>query len=116
VGGVLTFEELGAFEALGKVKIIGVGNNQTGNPMVSPKRLSVEMHGGPMFPKEGKEKFSLGKGVPSLVLLGIDVNCSVNSHVRLSGAEEIYQRKLYPTTSKLGSSPTSFREGSLCKI
>jgi hypothetical protein len=72
VGGVLTFEALGAFEALGIFKITGVGNNQTDNPIVSPKRLSVAMHEGPTFPKEGKEKGSLGKGVPPLVLLGVD--------------------------------------------
>jgi hypothetical protein len=30
--------------------------------------------------------------------------------------EEIYKRQLYPTTSKLESIPTSFREGSLCMI
>jgi hypothetical protein len=61
VGGVLTSEALGAFKALGRFEITGVGNNQTGNPIVSPGRLSVAMHGGPMFPKEGKEKGSLGK-------------------------------------------------------
>jgi hypothetical protein len=49
-----------------------VGNNQTGNPMVSPERLSVTMHKGPTFPKEVKVKCSLGKGVLSLILLGID--------------------------------------------
>jgi hypothetical protein len=72
VGGVIKFEALAAFEALGKVEITEVGNNQIGNPMVSPRRLSVSMHGGPMFPKEGKEKGSLGKGFPSLVLPGVD--------------------------------------------
>jgi hypothetical protein len=41
VGGVLTFEELGTFEALGRFKITGVGNNQTDNQIVSPGRLSV---------------------------------------------------------------------------
>jgi hypothetical protein len=30
------------------------------------------MHGEPMFPKEGKEKASLGKGVHPLVLQGVD--------------------------------------------
>jgi hypothetical protein len=54
VRGVLTSEELGAIEALGRFEITGVGNNQTGNPMVSPGRLNVAMYGGPMFPKEGK--------------------------------------------------------------
>jgi hypothetical protein len=72
VGGVLTYEALGASEALGRFEITGVGNNQTGNPIVSPRRLSVAMHGGPMFPKEGKVKGSLGKGVPPLVLPGVD--------------------------------------------
>jgi hypothetical protein len=62
VGGVLTSKALSAFEALGKVDIIRVENNQTGNPMASLGRLSVAMHGGPTFPKEGKEKVSLGKG------------------------------------------------------
>jgi hypothetical protein len=72
VGGVLTSEALGAAEALGRFEITGVGNNQTGNPMVSPGRLSVAMYGGPMFPKEGKVKGSLGQGVPPLVLPGVD--------------------------------------------
>jgi hypothetical protein len=49
-----------------------VGNNQIGNLIVSPERLSVAMHGGPMLPKEGKVKGSLGKGVPPLVLPGVD--------------------------------------------
>jgi hypothetical protein len=30
------------------------------------------MYKGPMFPKEGKMKGSPGKGVPPLVLLGVD--------------------------------------------
>jgi hypothetical protein len=51
VGGVLTSEALGAFESLGRFEITGVGNNQTGNPIMSPRRLSVEMHGGKTFPK-----------------------------------------------------------------
>jgi hypothetical protein len=72
VGGVLTYEALGAVEALGRFKITGVGNNQIGNPMVSPGRLSVEMHRGPMFPKEGKVKGSSGQGFPPLVLPGVD--------------------------------------------
>jgi hypothetical protein len=72
VGVVLTSEALGAFEALVKVDITEVGSNQTGNLMVSPRRLSVAMHGGPTFPKEGKVKGSLGKWVPSLVLPRID--------------------------------------------
>jgi hypothetical protein len=72
LGGVLTFEALGAFKALGKVDITRVGNNQTGNPMVSHGRLGVEMHRGPTFPKEGKMKGSPKKGVPPLVLLGTD--------------------------------------------
>jgi hypothetical protein len=54
VGGVLTSKVLGAVETLGGFEITGVGNNQTGNPMVSPGRLSVAMYGGPKFPKEGK--------------------------------------------------------------
>jgi hypothetical protein len=60
VCGVLTSEALGA--ALGRFEITGVGNNQTGNLMVSPRRLSVAMYGGPMFPKEGKLKGSWDKG------------------------------------------------------
>jgi hypothetical protein len=72
VGGVLTFEALGALESLGKFEITIVGNNHTGNSMVSPSRLGVEMHEGLMFPKEGKVKGSLGKWVPSLVLPGIN--------------------------------------------
>jgi hypothetical protein len=72
VAGVLTSKALGAFEELGKVEITRVGNDQTGNPMVHPGRLGVEMHVGPTFPKEGKDKGSFGKWVPSLVLLVID--------------------------------------------
>jgi hypothetical protein len=72
VGGVLTSKVLGAFEALGRFEITGVGNNQTGNPMVSPGRLSVAMNRGLMFPEEGKVKGSLGQGVPPLVLPGVD--------------------------------------------
>jgi hypothetical protein len=72
VGGVITYKALGAFEALGKVKITVVGNNQTGNLMVSPRRVIVAMDGGPTFPKEEKEKGSLRKWVPSLVLIGIE--------------------------------------------
>ena len=52
--GVLTFEALGVVETLGIFEITRVGNNQTSNLMVSPRRLSVAMYGGPMFPKEGK--------------------------------------------------------------
>jgi hypothetical protein len=70
---VITSKELGEFNALGKVEITKVGNNQNGNSMVSLGILSVAMHGAPMFPKEGKEKGSLGNGVPSLVLPRIDV-------------------------------------------
>jgi hypothetical protein len=72
VGGVLTFEALGAFKALGRFEITGVGKNQTGNPIVSLGRLSVALQGGSMFPKEGKVKGSPRKGVPPLVLLGVD--------------------------------------------
>ena len=54
MGGVLTSEALGAVEALGRFEITGVGNNQTGNPMVSPRRLSVAMYEGPKFPNEGE--------------------------------------------------------------
>ena len=68
MGGVLT--SLGASETLEGFKITRVGNNQTGNLMVSPGRLSVAMYGGPMFPKEGKLKGSSGQGVPPLVLPG----------------------------------------------
>jgi hypothetical protein len=72
VGGVLTYKSLGAFEALGRCEITRVEKNQTGNPIVSIGRLSVEMHRGPTFPKEGKVKGSLGKGVPTLVLPDVD--------------------------------------------
>ena len=54
MGGVLTSKLLGATETLGGFEIIGVGNNQTSNPMVSPERLSVAIYRGPKFPKEGK--------------------------------------------------------------
>jgi hypothetical protein len=54
VGGVLTSEVLGATEALGGFGITGVGNNQTGHPIVSPGRLSVATYGGPKFPSERK--------------------------------------------------------------
>ena len=54
MGCVLTYEVLGVAEVVGRFKIIGVGNNQTNNLMVSPGRLSVAMYGGPKFPKEGK--------------------------------------------------------------
>jgi hypothetical protein len=53
---VLTSKELGAFKAMVKFEITGVGNNQTGNPMVSPGSLNVEMDQGTTFPKEGKVK------------------------------------------------------------
>jgi hypothetical protein len=58
---MLTFEALGISKELGRFKITGVGNNQIGNTMVCPERLSVAMHGGTMFPKEGKVKGSSGK-------------------------------------------------------
>jgi hypothetical protein len=54
VDGVLTSKVLGEIETLGGFEITGVGNNQTGNSMVSPGRLNVAMYGGPKFPKEGK--------------------------------------------------------------
>ena len=54
MGGVPTSKVLGLVEALGEFKITRVGNNQTGNPMVSPGRLNVEIYGGPKFPNEGK--------------------------------------------------------------
>jgi hypothetical protein len=73
VGGVLTYKAIGAFEALERFEITGVGNNQTGNPIVSSERLSVALHGGPTFSKEGKVKGSPGKGVPPLVFPGVDV-------------------------------------------
>jgi hypothetical protein len=69
---MLTSKELGISKALLIFKITGVGNNQTDNPMVSPERFSVSIHGGTMFPKEGKAKASSGKNVPSLVLSVID--------------------------------------------
>jgi len=72
VGGVIISKALGAFKTPRLFDITRVGNNQTNNPMVNPGRLSVAMHGGPMFPKEGKVKGSLRKWVPSLVLPGIN--------------------------------------------
>jgi len=72
VGGVITFEVLGATEALGIFEITGVGNNQADNLMVSPRRISVAMYKGPMFPKEGKVEGSSGQGVPPLVLPRFD--------------------------------------------
>jgi hypothetical protein len=72
MGGVLTSEVVGAAETLGIFEITRVGKNQTCNLMVSPGRLSVAIFGGPMFPKEGKVKCSLGQGVPPLVLPGVD--------------------------------------------
>ena len=54
MGGVLTYEALGAVEELRRFEITRVGYNQTDNLMVSPGRLSVAMYRGPMFPKEGK--------------------------------------------------------------
>ena len=54
VGGVLTSKVLGVVETLGGFEITRVGNNQTSNPMVSPRRLGVAMYGRPKFPKEGK--------------------------------------------------------------
>ena len=56
MGGVLTSKVLGATETLGGFGITGVGNNQTGNPIVSPGRLSVATYGGPKFPNEGDPK------------------------------------------------------------
>jgi hypothetical protein len=79
VGGVLTSEVLGVVEAMGGFKITVVGNNQTGNLMVSPGRLNVEMYRGPKFPKEGKVKGSPGQGVPPLVLPRVDaINIDLN--------------------------------------
>ena len=54
MGGVLTSKVLGAIEMFGGFGITGVENNQTGNPIVSPGRLSVATYGGPKFPNEGK--------------------------------------------------------------
>jgi hypothetical protein len=54
VGGVLTSKVLGATKTLGGFRITGVGNNQTGNPIVSPGKLSVGAYGGPKFPNKGK--------------------------------------------------------------
>ena len=54
MGGVLTSKVLDATETLGGFKITGVGNNQTGNPIVIPGRLSVATYGGEKFPNEGK--------------------------------------------------------------
>jgi hypothetical protein len=67
VGGVLTYEELGLFEVMGRFEITRV-EKKIGNPMVSLGTLSVAMYRGPMFPKEGKVKGSPGQGVPPLVL------------------------------------------------
>jgi hypothetical protein len=53
VGAILTSKLLGAVKTLGGFEITGVGNNQTGNPIVSPGRLSVAIYEGPKFPKEG---------------------------------------------------------------
>ena len=50
MGGVLTYKVLGATETLGGFRITGVENNQTGNPIASPGRLSVATYGGPKFP------------------------------------------------------------------
>jgi hypothetical protein len=44
VGGKLTSKVLGVVETLGGFEITRVGNNQTGNPMVSPGRLSVAIY------------------------------------------------------------------------
>jgi hypothetical protein len=77
LGGLLSYDALGSSEALGIFEITGVGNNQTGNPMVSLGRLNVAMDGGPTFPKEGNVKGSSGKGVPPLVfprVYAIDTN------------------------------------------
>jgi hypothetical protein len=72
VGGLLTFEVLGVVVAMGGFEITVVGNNENGNPMVSPGRISVEMYGGPKFQKERKVKGSSGQGVPPLVFPGVD--------------------------------------------
>ena len=45
---MLTGEALGTFETL------GMENNQTGSPIVSPGRLRVAIMGRPTFPKDGK--------------------------------------------------------------
>ena len=54
MGGVLTSKVLGATETLGGFGITRVGKKQTGNPIVSPRRLSVAMYEGPNFPNKGK--------------------------------------------------------------
>jgi hypothetical protein len=54
VGGVPTYKVLGEVQTLGGFEITGVGNNQNGNPMVSPGRLSVAIYEGTKFPNEGK--------------------------------------------------------------
>ena len=48
--------------------MIGLENNQTGNPIVNLGRLKVAMRGGPTSPYEGKTKDVLGKGVSWLVV------------------------------------------------
>ena len=72
MGGVLTSKVLGATETLGGFGITGVGNNQTGNLIVSPGRLNVATYGGTKFPNEGKVQGSPEEGVPPLVLPGFD--------------------------------------------
>ena len=54
MGGVLTYKVSGATETFGGFRITGVGNNQTGNPIVIPGRLSVATYGEPKFPNDGK--------------------------------------------------------------
>ena len=73
MGGVPTSKVLGVAETLGGFGITRVGDNKTGNPIVSPGRLSVATYGGPKFPNEGKVKGSLGEAVPPLVLPGFNV-------------------------------------------
>ena len=52
------WEEIGAF------KMVGVENNQTESPIVSPRSCKVAIMGGPIFPKHGKVRGSPWTGMP----------------------------------------------------
>ena len=49
------------FDTLGVIGFIGL-NNQTGNPIVNPRRFRVEIKGGPIPSLGGIQKVNLGKG------------------------------------------------------
>jgi hypothetical protein len=55
------------------------------------------------------------QSVPTYSTIEAEYVETVNSQ-RLSGGRRNLAEVTYPTTSKLGSSLASFREGSLCKI